>query len=112
MQRQCHETQCGQRENPKADDHAIDGDLDDAVRDPQKNIGPGDRCVDACALLHQREAQRDGIEDRRLFKQVIIIVRRPLRLGFDPRLEIGTAAADQIAGINPGACVDAPSFAR
>src|SRR3546814_15039061 len=60
---------------------AIDRHLDQAVDDTQADIGPGDLRVEPAAHAPGRERDRDGVKDRRLFHQMVIIVRLPLHIG-------------------------------
>src|SRR3546814_12197019 len=69
--------------------------LDQTVDDAKGHIGPGTLRVEPAAHAADRERDRDGVEDRRLFHQMVIVARFPLPLGRKYAFEIAPSAAGQ-----------------
>ena len=105
MQGEAHQAQCRERKKRKPNENPVDEYLHQTMRDPQDHIAPGQLQVQTIARAEQRMRQRDGIEDRWLFQQVIIVICNPgganLALGNQIGAKAGAIAANEPGAVNP-----------
>src|SRR3990170_7913949 len=91
VQRQCDQAKRGAGEQQEAVADDIDRRLHDAVEDTETDIAPSQPQIDRAAEIHQCEAYRYRIEERRLLHQMIVIMGLPLGAVVDATVELGTA---------------------
>src|SRR3546814_8929412 len=71
VQAEREQREAGEHKNRETPHNAIDGHLDQTVDDAKGHIGPGNLRVEPAAHAADRERDRDGVKDRRLFLQLV-----------------------------------------